>query len=142
MSDKNVFNFIKVGDNIPELTAPPSDRTLYVKMAEILQDPNPLHLDPDYARERGMKDVVQQGPFNAALVYRHITDWLPHPWCLRRLKLRFTGNVFPGDVLVCRGTVTKREITESGVQIGFDVREENQNGEVVIKGQGEAIING
>lgn len=142
MTDEADSAPMNVGGRIPDLVAPPSDRRLYVRMAEILEDPNPLHLDPGYAKERGLPDVVQQGPFNAAFLYRQVAEWLPHPWSLRRLKLRFLGNVFPDDVLTCRGTVTKKEQTESGVRIEFEVLEENQRGETVIQGRGEASIDG
>ena len=71
------------------------DRFDYIPIALILRDTNPLHLDRVYAQERGLHDVVQQGPLNQAYLYRYFTAWLHDPWDLVATKMRFAANVFP-----------------------------------------------
>lgn len=127
---------IVVGSKIGPYVAPPSDRLKYIQMAILLKDPNPIHLDRVYARERGYPDVIQQGPLNAAHVYRTMAQWLPHPWALQRLHLRFVSSVFPGDVLTTSGRVTA---VQEGV-IEFSVQQVNQRGETTITGWGTARV--
>ena len=85
------FDEIQEGMAIPSATYGPMDRYKHIPIAIILRDTNPLHLDRVYAHERGMPDVVQQGPLNETFLYRFLTDWLHRPWDLRKTKLRFAA---------------------------------------------------
>jgi len=125
---------------IPAASYGPMDRTGYITTAIILRDTNPLHLDRVYARDRGLPDVVQQGPLNQSYLYRFLTDWLHRPWDLRRTRIRFVANVFPGDVLTCRGTVirTYRENGEALVDCTF--WQENQKGERTLVGEATFVL--
>lgn len=76
-------------------------------VAALLHDPNPIHFDVEAVRALGMGDrVVNQGPSNMAYVVNMLTDWTGNPARLRRLRVRFLGNVLAGDRLAARGIVT------------------------------------
>ena len=92
---KMYFEDVHEGMQLPQAQYGPMDRLAYIPVAIILRDTNPLHLDRVYARERGLPDVVQQGPLNESFLYRFLTDWLHRPWDIRKTKLRFAANVFP-----------------------------------------------
>ena len=98
---KMYFDEVWEGMDLPSATYGPMDRYKYIPIAVILRDMNPLHLDRVYARERGVPDVVQQGPLNETYLYRFLTDWLHRPWDIRKTKLRSAANVFPDDMLTC-----------------------------------------
>ena len=63
---KPFFEDLEVGMLLPTVELGPMDRFDYIPIALILRDTNPLHLDRVYAQERGLHDVVQQGPLNQA----------------------------------------------------------------------------
>lgn len=132
---KSFFEDVSVGFQLPQATYGPMDRLAYIPVAIILRDTNPLHLDRVYARERGLPDVVQQGPLNETFLYRFLTDWLHLPWDLRKTKLRFAANVFPGDRLTCGGVVTRTYCTEDEPRVECDIWQRNQNGDKILTGE-------
>ena len=67
---------------LPTIELGKMDRFDYIPIALILRDTNPLHLDRVYAQERGLPDVVQQGPLSQAYLYRYFTTLLHDPWDL------------------------------------------------------------
>lgn len=76
-------------------------------MALLLRDSNPIHFDGDTVRKLEMGDrVVNQGPINLAFVMRMLGDWAGGLEHLRRIRVRYLGNVFAGDAVVAGGTVT------------------------------------
>ena len=132
---KIYFEDLYEGMEIPPVTYGPMDRNAYIVVAIILRDPNPVHLDRVYARERGLPDVVQQGPLNEAYLYRFLTDWLDRPWDLRRVKVRFVSNVFPKDLLVCGGRVIRTYRKDGEPLVDCQVWQETQRGEKTLMGE-------
>ena len=119
------------------------DRFDYIPIALILRDTNPLHFDRVYAKERGLHDVVQQGPLNQAYLYRYFTAWLHDPWDLVATKMRFVANVFPGDVLECGGEILElvEELGGGGV-VNCAVWQRNQDGQTILKGKAKGRVPG
>lgn len=77
-------------------------------MAALLRDPNPIHLDPEAVRALGMGDrVVNQGPANQAYLVNMLVAFAGDPGAIRRVTVRFLGNVFAGDRVECRGRVSE-----------------------------------
>lgn len=132
---KIFFDDAYEGMPLPQATYGPMDRLAYIPIAIILRDTNPLHLDRVYAQERGLPDVVQQGPLNETFLYRFLTDWLHHPWDLRKTKLRFAANVFPGDRLTCGGVVTRAYHVNDEPLVDCEIWQQNQKGEKILTGE-------
>jgi acyl dehydratase len=132
---KALFEEMAPGTEIPPANYGPMDRNGYITTAIILRDGNPLHLDRVYACDRGLRDVVQQGPLNQSYLYRFLTDWLHRPWDLRRTKIRFVANVFPGDVLSCHGVVVRTYHENNEALIDCKIWQENQSGEKTLVGE-------
>lgn len=135
------FQDLAVGMRLPTVELGPMDRFDYIPIALILRDTNPLHLDRVYAQERGLPDVVQQGPLNQAYLYRYFTSWLHDPWDLIATKMRFAANVFPDDVLQCGGEILElvEEPAGNGV-VNCAVWQRNQAGETILTGEASARI--
>ena len=132
---KAYFEDLYAGMALPTATYGPMDRNGYISIAIILRDTNPLHLDRVYARERDLPDVVQQGPLNEAYLYRFLTDWLHRPWDLRKTKIRFVANIFPNDVLTCKGVVTRTYRENGEPRVECQIWQENQKGEKTLTGE-------
>ncbi len=96
---------IQVGDAIEGreiLVLPESMRFWSV----VLRDPNPIHLDPEAARAKGLGSrVINQGPANVALVINALLEAFPRSR-IEQLRVRFLDNVFAGETVRVRGTVT------------------------------------
>ena len=135
------FEDYEVSMALPKAELGPMDRYDYIPIALILRDTNPLHLDRIYAQERGLPDVVQQGPLNQAYLYRYFTSLLHDPWDLVATKMRFAANVFPDDTLTCGGEVLALAPEEAGGGIvTCAVWQRNQKGETILKGEAKARI--
>ena len=138
---KACFEDYEVSMALPSVELGPMDRHDYIPIALILRDTNPLHLDRVYAQERGLHDVVQQGPLNQAYLYRYFTSLLHDPWDLVATKMRFAANVFPGDILTCGGEVLAVAPLEAGGgMVTCAVWQRNQQGETILKGEAKARI--
>ncbi len=105
--------------------------------ADASGDQNPIHQDDEVARAVGLPGVIAHGMLSFGLLSRALTDWLEDPGRLRRLGVRFSTMVRPGDVVTCKGTLAS--IDDSGDTAVLTVWVENQIGERVLS-HGEAEI--
>ena len=137
---KAYFDDVHEGMAIPSITYGPMDRYKYIPITIILRDTNPLHLDRVYAQERGLPDVVQQGPLNESYLYRFLTDWLHKPWDICKTKIRFASNVFPGDMLTCGGTITRKYHENGEPRVDCQIWQENQKGEKILTGEATFVL--
>ena len=140
MSDRKLFfEELRLGRSLPIGEFGPMDRFDYIPIALILRDTNPLHLDRVYAQERGLPDVVQQGPLNQAYLYRYFTAWLHDPWDLISTRIRFAANVFPEEVLFCGGDIIGLEpLDAGGGVVACSVWQRNQEGTTILSGEARA----
>jgi acyl dehydratase len=93
---------------VTELRIGPITRTDIVRFAGAGGDFNPLHHDEAYARAAGFETVFAMGQMQAGMLSRLATDWLGLA-NIRSYKVRFRAKVWPGDVLVLRGTEVGRD---------------------------------
>ena len=105
--------------------------------ADASGDQNPIHQVDEVALAMGLPGVIAHGMLSFGLLSRAITDWLDDPGRLRRLEVRFSTMVRPGDVLTCKGTVAGVDNAVGTARLTVWV--ENQNGEKVLS-HGEAEI--
>jgi len=113
----------QVGDCVPELAVSSVSAEKMKTMAALLADPNTIHWDTDDVRRLGLGDrPVNQGPNNMGYVIDMLASWAGGPQAVRRLKVRFLGNVFAEDRLVASGTVTAVAETAEGWLASLDVR--------------------
>jgi len=98
---------VHVGLDVPPVVIDPVPAEPMKTVAALLHDSNPIHFDVEAVKALGMGDrVVNQGPNNMAYVVNMLADWAGGPGRVRGLRVRFLGNVFAGDRLTARGTVT------------------------------------
>jgi acyl dehydratase len=110
---------MKVGDAVEPLVVDSVDVEKMKTMAAILQDPNPIHYDVELVKRLGMGDApVNQGPINLAFLIEMACRAGGGPQALRRIRLRFLGNVFGGERVECTGTVTAIEDGVAELEVG------------------------
>jgi len=96
---------LKTGESIPELKVTP-DAGLTKRYAEASGDPNPIHTDPEFAKNVGLPGVILHGLYSMAQVARANTAAAGgDPRKLKRLAVQFRGMGFPEQEIVVTGTV-------------------------------------
>src|SRR5438046_9029792 len=97
------------GDSIPELKVTP-DKYLPHRYAGASGDFNPIHIDPEFAKQVGLPGNILHGLWMMAQVARgnaQLADGDPR--ALKRLSVQFRGMGFPEQELVGSGTVREAE---------------------------------
>jgi acyl dehydratase len=119
------------GDAMHTGTAGPMTRTDFVRYAGASGDFHPLHHDETFAQKLGMPSVFGMGLLHAGILGDHLARWVG-PDNIRRFQIRFTGQVWPDDVLSLTGTVDKVENAENGRVAHLSLAVIRQTGEPVI----------
>ena len=99
----------EVGDSLPELRVTP-DADLTKRYAAASGDPNPIHTDPEYARNVGLPGVILHGLWTMAQIARaNAAVAGGDPRALKRLRVQFRGMGFPEQEIVVTSTVRSVE---------------------------------
>ncbi|WP_029136455.1 MaoC/PaaZ C-terminal domain-containing protein [Nakamurella lactea] len=100
------FDDVNVGDEIPTLTVT-VDPTQMFFFSAATYNGHRIHYDRQWAKEvEGYPDIVVQGPLQAALLARAVTDWIGSAGTLVNYAVQNRASAFPGDELRFRGVVT------------------------------------
>ena len=126
---------MKAGDQLQSLEKEPVTRLQLVKYAGASGDFNPIHWDPERAREMGLDGVIAHGMLSMGFLGQYAAG-VAGPQNVRRLRVRFAAMVRPGDVLTCKGVVRS---VENGRAV-LDIWAENEAGEKVTTGEAEVEI--
>ena len=97
---------MKAGDILFEETIAPSGRERVALFSEATEDPNPIHVNDDFAHKAGFKTVLQQGPMTTAQFARLLGNAVGDDK-VRLLDITFTAPVYPDDTLILRAEVSE-----------------------------------
>jgi acyl dehydratase len=131
------FEDIRAGDQIGPYTTEPISRLALALYAGASGDHNPIHVDLDFARTAGMKDVFAHGMLSMAYLARLLTDWAPQT-ALRSYTVRFAAITHVGDRITCSGRVVEKLEQDGERRVRLQLSTVNQDGE--IKLTGEALV--
>jgi acyl dehydratase len=110
-------------------------------VAALLHDPNPIHFDVETVKALGMGDrPVNQGPNNMGYLVAMLARAAGRREGVRRLRVRFLGNVFGGDRLVARGLVTSVEERDGERLAEVDVWLERGEDDRVLEGTATIVV--
>ena len=122
-----------VGDKIPDLVIEPITRPTLALYAGASGDHNPMHIDLDFAKEAGMKDVFAHGMLIMAYLGRAVTNIVPQS-NLKNFNVRFSSITNIGDILTCSGEVNKIDKNNSKKTIVLDLIVSDELGDIKISG--------
>ncbi len=127
----------KPGYALPEVEFGPVTRSTLALYAGASGDHNPIHIDIDFAKRAGMKDVFAHGMLSMAQVGRVVTDWAGIDK-VRSIDVRFKSLTHVGDKIFCGGEIidTFREDNVELVRVQLIARTSKTSTTVV----GEAIV--
>jgi 3-hydroxybutyryl-CoA dehydratase len=84
--------------------------------ADLLRDPNPIHLDPAAAGGR----VINQGPANCGYVVAMLREAFPRAE-VRRLRFRFLAPVRAGDRVTAGGEIAGEDGPDVHCRVWLDI---------------------
>jgi acyl dehydratase len=131
------FDALNIGDEKTE-DFPPLTRTMFVKYAGASGDFNPMHHDDTIAAQVGNPSVFGHGMLTMGLAARVVKDWFGAE-AIRRFQVRFSKQVWPGDVLTCTAVVTGKRDEGGEHLVDLDITVVNQNGDKAITGSATAV---
>jgi acyl dehydratase len=115
------------------LVVGPLTRNDLVRYQGASGDFNPLHHDELFARAAGLPAPLSLGMLQAGLLATWATDWLG-AGAIRRFRVRFAEQVFPGDTLTCTGDVVAAyRGTDGEPQADLELVCTNQNGAIAVR---------
>ena len=133
MANAPKFADVKVGDVLKPIVLPPISRHQLALYCGGSGDHNPIHVDIDFARKFGFKDVFAHGMLSMAFLGRLVTSYVPQAQ-VRKLGTRFTSITWVGDVITLQGKVTGKREEDGEKLIDLEVRCTNQNGQDTLQG--------
>lgn len=108
---------LEMADVLPSFRFGPVSPESMVIWADVLRDPNPIHLDRSAVAAMGLGTMlINQGPANLAYLLNAVLEAYPGA-VVERFSSRFVGNVLEGDMVVVSGTVTEIEPTLGGARV-------------------------
>ena len=87
----------------PEIVTPAISRVAISWICVATNDGHPLHLDHEFARQAGFKDVVVPGHVLIGWIGQYLEDWCGDPRNLLNWTIRFMAPVWPGDSFTLQG---------------------------------------
>ena len=105
------------GDSIPELAVTP-DKYLPNRYAGASGDFNPIHIDPEFARQVGLPGAILHGLYVMGLVSKGSIEAAGgDPRSLGGLSVQFRGMSFPEQEIVVTGEVTSAEGDQAEIDV-------------------------
>jgi acyl dehydratase len=124
---------VQPGDPLPEV-AETIERMDLVRYAGASGDFNPIHWNDEVARAVGLPGVIAHGMYSMGVAARMVTAWAGDPAAIKRLKVRFSTMIEPGQTLTVKGEVA--EVDGGRVLVRFHA-EDSKGEKVLSKGEAE-----
>ena len=124
---------VRPGDALPE-AAETIERLDLVRYAGASGDFNPIHWNDEVARAVGLPGVIAHGMYSMGVATRMITGWAGDPAAIRRLRVRFSNMIEPGQTLTAKSEMA--EVDGNRVLVRFHAENE-KNEKVLSKGEAE-----
>ena len=102
------FADIKAGQQLPSFERTPTKVQL-VMYAGAEDDYMPVHFDHHYAVAAGQPGVINHGWLTYAILLQAVANWAPPQVAdIVATSCRYLRPAFPGEAIVCAGTVTAK----------------------------------
>lgn len=110
-----------VGDALPPFVVESANPEAMKAWAVFLADPNPIHLDVEVVKAKGLGDrVINQGPMNVAFLMNMLMAAFPNA-TIETMDSRFLDNVYGGDKVTAQGSITAVEGNRISCEFTLDV---------------------
>ena len=117
----------------------PITRTDFVRYQGASGDMNPIHHDEPFAKASGYPAPLAVGMFQAGVLSSWATAWLGAE-NVRKYKVRWKEQCWPGDVLTFSGRVAKRSEENGERRVDLDLVCTRQGGGVAVQGWATFVV--
>ena len=115
------YEDVQTGDSLPTLTVTVDERQLFFFSAATYNG-HRIHYDKDWARTvEGYDNVLIQGPLQAALLARAITDWIGARGRLVEYAVQNRAIAFAGEELTFSGLVAGKRLSDDTGLVDLDI---------------------
>lgn len=120
-ADQIFYEDVQPGDALPTLTVTVDETQMFFFSAATYNG-HRIHYDKDWARTvEGYDDVLVQGPLQAALLARAVTDWIGGRGRLVDYSVQNRAVAFPGEELNFGGVVTAKRLADNTGLVDVDI---------------------
>lgn len=135
MDDQKIyFEDIEEGTAMPAVEKIATTTQLFLFSAATC-NAHRIHYDKDYAATEGHPDLLVHGPLQGAWLAQFVTDWIGPLGRLKKLEFTNRGRAFPGERLIFKGQVTKKETAGRECLAVCEIWEEKDSGEIIMPGK-------
>ncbi|MET4047808.1 hydroxyacyl-ACP dehydratase HTD2-like protein with hotdog domain [Rhodococcus sp. UYP5] len=133
MADQLHFDDVTVGDQITTLRTSVDEIQMFLFSAATY-NAHRIHYDKTWAVDvEGYQAPLVQGPLQAALLARAVTDWIGGAGTLVTYSAQNRAVAFPGQELDFVGTVTAKREEDGRALVDLEIRGE-RDGELLMPG--------
>ena len=125
------YDFLKVGDELPEQTFPPISRHTLALYCGSSGDHNPIHVDIDFAKSSGLDDVIAHGMLSAGYLAIMLTNWVPQS-AIRSWKNRFIAMTNIGDIVICSGKIIEKFEKDGEKFVRLELETKTQKSKTIV----------
>jgi len=128
------------GDKLPTFRIESVSRDSMRAWAVFLHDPNPIHLDAEVVKAKGLGEKeINQGPTNVAYIFNMLQQAFPNGE-IEELDSRFLDNVYADDTVETFGTITEVTPTYKGTRVACEIGLQVAGRGIVIGGTATVLL--
>src|SRR6516225_4911113 len=121
MTEQLCFEDVETGSAITPLIVTVTETQMFFFSAATYNG-HRIHYDKDFARDvEGYDNVLVQGPLQAALLSRALTDWIGGDGRLVAFSVQNRAIAYPGQELTFGGVVTGKRSTDGQALVDLDI---------------------
>jgi acyl dehydratase len=132
---------VPVGFELDEHVDRPLTVTDFVRYQGASGDMNPIHHDPEFAKKAGYPGPFAVGMLQAGVLATYVTDRFG-TGSVRRFKVQFREQAWPGDELTYRGQVVGRRDEDGQHLLDLELSAVRQTGSVHLRGWATVVVPG
>jgi len=124
---------VEVGTAHARFVDKPLTITDFVRYQGASGDMNPIHHDSEFAKGAGFPTPFAVGMLQAGVLGTYVTDWFGAA-SVRRFKVQFREQAWPGDVITYEGTVVATREVDGEHLVDLELSATRQTGGTHLKG--------
>jgi acyl dehydratase len=128
------YERLNVGDALATHQRGPISKPEIAEYSRAAGDPNPMHVDEDFAKASGYPGVFAQGMLSMGYLGQYLSE-LAGIGNVKLLQSRFAKITWPGETITCRATVTGKRVANGDKLVDLELTTESESGEVKIVGK-------
>jgi len=128
------YEKLQEGAEIEPLVKGPITKEQLKEYGPAAGDPNPIHLDDEFAKMAGYPGVFAHGMLSMGFLGQFLVDRFGLE-NIKKFKVRFAKITWPGEVITCMGKVIRKRVQNGEKLVDLELTTQNEKGENKILGE-------